>query len=69
MVGHPAEQAGVETTGVHALRATAANNALLRAADSAKVQQWRGHATRSTTRTYERRAMRSEAISTFRVTY
>ena len=37
------------------LRATAATNALSNEADIAKVQEWLGHANRSTTRLYDRR--------------
>jgi Phage integrase family len=42
----------------HALRATAATNALDRAADLGKVQKWLGHANVSTTRLYNRRRSR-----------
>lgn len=45
---------------VHAMRATAATNALLNQADIAKVQEWLGHANISTTRLYDRRNMRPE---------
>ena len=44
----------------HALRATAATNALSHEADIAKVQEWLGHANVSTTRLYDRRKMRPE---------
>src|SRR5205823_12790054 len=43
---------------VHALRATAATNALARNADIAKVQEWLGHANIATTRLYDRRQSR-----------
>ncbi len=42
----------------HALRATAATNALEHQVDIAKVQQFLGHANISTTRIYDRREMR-----------
>jgi site-specific recombinase XerD len=41
--------------GPHALRATAATNALDNGADIAKVQEWLGHANIATTRVYDRR--------------
>lgn len=52
LVGHHAKRAGIEVAslGVHGLRATAATNALEHEADTAKVQQWLGHANISTTR-------------------
>jgi integrase/recombinase XerD len=46
--------------GPHALRATAATNALDHDADIAKVQEWLGHANISTTRIYDRRKQRPE---------
>ncbi|BAN36922.1 site-specific recombinase XerD (plasmid) [Sulfuricella denitrificans skB26] len=55
--------------GPHALRATAATNALEHEADIAKVQEWLGHANISTTRIYDRRKMRPEDSPTFRVAY
>jgi len=55
--------------GVHALRATAATNALEHEADIAKVQQWLGHANISTIRLYDRRKSRPEDSPTFRVQY
>lgn len=42
--------------GPHALRATAATNALDHEADIAKVQEWLGHANIATTRIYDRQA-------------
>jgi integrase/recombinase XerD len=42
--------------GAHALRATAATNALDHQADIAKVQEWLGHANTSTTRIYDQPA-------------
>jgi len=59
----------VDGFGPHALRATAATNALDHDADIAKVQQWLGHANISTTRVYDRRQMRAEDSPTFKVTY
>jgi len=55
--------------GAHALRATAATNALDHEADIAKVQEWLGHANISTTRVYDRRKMKPEDSPTFRVSY
>lgn len=53
--------------GVHALRATAATNALEHEADIAKVQEWLGHANIATTRLYDRRKSRPEDSPTFEV--
>jgi site-specific recombinase XerD len=55
--------------GAHALRATAATNALDHQADIAKVQEWLGHANISTTRIYDRRRTRPEDSPTFKVAY
>jgi integrase/recombinase XerD len=55
--------------GAHALRATAATNALEHEADIAKVQEWLGHANISTTRLYDRRRSRPEDSPTFKVSY
>jgi site-specific recombinase XerD len=55
--------------GAHALRATAATNALDHAADIAKVQEWLGHANIATTRIYDHRRTRSEDSPTFKVAY
>ena len=55
--------------GPHALRATAATNALDHEADIAKVQEWLGHANITTTRIYDRRKMRPEDSPTFKVMY
>jgi site-specific recombinase XerD len=70
VVGY-ATQVGIniEGLGVHGLRATAATNALDHEADIAKVQQWLGHANISTTRLYDRRAMRAEDSPTYKVKY
>lgn len=53
----------------HALRSTAATNALDHGADIAKVQVWLGHANLATTRLYDRRSDRPEESPTFRVAY
>jgi len=55
--------------GAHALRATAATNALDHEADIAKVQEWLGHANIATTRLYDRRKSRPEDSPTFKVNY
>ena len=55
--------------GAHALRATAATNALEHDADIAKVQKWLGHANIATTRLYDRRKSRPEDSPTFKVSY
>jgi integrase/recombinase XerD len=55
--------------GPHALRSTAATNALEHEADIARVQEWLGHANIATTRIYDRRHMRPEDSPTFRVKY
>jgi integrase/recombinase XerD len=54
---------------VHAMRATAATNALSHDADISKVQEWLGHANVSTTRLYDRRKTRPEDSPTFKVMY
>jgi integrase/recombinase XerD len=65
-----AKAAGIDAKsfGPHALRATAATNALNRGADLGKVQEWLGHANVSTTRLYDRRRCRPDS-PTFRVAY
>jgi integrase/recombinase XerD len=55
--------------GAHALRATAATNALDHHADIAKVQEWLGHANIATTRIYDHRKTRPEDSPTFKVAY
>jgi len=55
--------------GAHALRATAATNALDNKADIAKVQEWLGHANIATTRIYDHRKTRPEDSPTFKVAY
>lgn len=57
------------TIGAHALRATAATNALDHQADIAKVQEWLGHANIATTRIYDHRKTRPEDSPTFKVNY
>jgi integrase/recombinase XerD len=55
--------------GAHALRATAATNALDHQADIAKVQEWLGHVNIATTRIYDHRQTRPEDSPTFKVSY
>jgi site-specific recombinase XerD len=55
--------------GAHALRATAATNALDHDADIAKVQEWLGHSNIATTRIYDHRKTRPEDSPTFKITY
>jgi len=55
--------------GAHALRATAATNALDHQADIAKVQEWLGHSNIATTRLYDHRKTRPEDSPTFKVAY
>ena len=71
VVCHYATAAGISVRGFgpHALRATAATNALDHEADIAKVQEWLGHANIATTRLYDRRRMRPEDSPTFKVAY
>ena len=57
------------TVCVHGLRATAATNALDHDADIAKVQEWLGHSSISTTRLYDRRRTKPEDSPTFKVSY
>ena len=65
------KQVGItgENMGPHALRATAATSALEHNADIAKVQEWLGHASISTTRVYDRRGSKPEDSPTFKVHY
>lgn len=62
---------GLDPSGitVHGLRATSATNALENEADIAKVQEWLGHSSISTTRLYDRRRTRPEDSPTFKVQY
>jgi integrase/recombinase XerD len=53
----------------HALRATAATDALDHQADIAKVQEWLGHANIARTRIYDQRETRPEDSPTFKVAY
>ncbi len=71
MVKSYALRAGVHVDGLclHALRATAATNALEHSADIAFVQGWLGHANISTTRLYDRRRSKPEDSPTFKVSY
>jgi len=66
-----AKEIGLEgaRVGPHALRATAATNALDHEADIAKVQEWLGHANIATTKIYDRRRTRPEDSPTFKVAY
>ncbi|UYV12378.1 MAG: tyrosine-type recombinase/integrase [Phycisphaera sp.] len=63
--------AGITMDGLclHALRATAATNALEHQADIAYVQMWLGHSSIATTRLYDRRRSRPEDSPTFKVRY
>jgi site-specific recombinase XerD len=71
VVKHYLQKIGVtgERMGPHALRATAATNALDHEADIAKVQEWLGHANIATTKIYDRRRTRPEDSPTFKVSY
>jgi site-specific recombinase XerD len=64
-------KAGITMDGLclHALRATAATNALEHQADIAYVQMWLGHTSIATTRLYDRRRSRPEDSPTFKVNY
>lgn len=55
--------------GAHALRATAATNALENGASIEEVQAWLGHANITTTRLYDKRRLRPEESPTFKVRY
>jgi integrase/recombinase XerD len=55
--------------GAHALRATAATNALDNQSDIAKAQEWLGHANIATTRIHDHRKTRPEDSPTFKVDY
>jgi integrase/recombinase XerD len=71
IVKHYAIPAGILPGNVrpHALRATAATNALEHGADIAKVRDWLGHRSISTTQLYDKRATRPEDSPTFKVEY
>ena len=66
-----AAEAGIEVEGLclHALRATAATNALENGADLAAVQEWLGHASIETTRLYDHRHVTPRESPTFSVRY
>jgi integrase/recombinase XerD len=63
--------AGIRPSAIrpHCLRATAATNALEHGADIAKVRDWLGHRTISTTQLYDKRSTRPEDSPTFKVEY
>ncbi|MGE4071150.1 MAG: tyrosine-type recombinase/integrase [Lysobacterales bacterium] len=67
--GRPLGFTDLPLFGPHAMRATAATNALEHGADIAKVQEWLGHANIQTTRIYDRRHTRPEDSPTFKVSY
>lgn len=71
MVKSYAAAANVQVEGLclHALRATAATNALDHDSDIAEVQKWLGHANISTTRLYDKRGSKPEDSPTFKVSY
>jgi integrase/recombinase XerD len=64
-------QVGIQgdNMGPHALRATAATNALENKADISHVQEWLGHANISTTQVYDRRHLKAGESPTFHVSY
>lgn len=68
LMGRYGPELGIEP-GPHALRATAATNALENGADFGKVQDWLGHANPATTKLYDKRKERPEESPTFRVAY
>ena len=72
LVRQYAQQAHItlsERLAPHALRATAATNALEHEADITKVQHFLGHANISTTRIYDRRDMRPADSPVWRIKY
>ncbi|MBL9170392.1 MAG: tyrosine-type recombinase/integrase, partial [Verrucomicrobiales bacterium] len=71
VVARYAKELGIlaEGVGPHSLRATAATNALEHGSDIARVQEWLGHSSISTTRLYDKRHMRAEDSPTFKVEY
>ena len=71
IVARYCREAAIAASGIgpHALRATAATNALDHGADIARVQAWLGHADISTTKMYDRRGERPEESPTFRVEF
>ena len=68
---HYMKKSGIYFEGVcpHSLRATAATNALENDSDIARVQQWLGHASISTTRLYDKRESKPEDSPTLKVSY
>lgn len=71
IVKHYAIAAGIPPATIrpHCLRATAATNALEHGADIAKVRDWLGHRTVSTTQLYDKRNTRPEDSPTFRIRF
>jgi integrase/recombinase XerD len=71
IVKHYAKLARIPAPSIrpHVLRTTAATNALDHNADIAKVQEWLGHRSISTTRLYDKRRNRPEDSPTFKVEY
>jgi integrase/recombinase XerD len=71
IVKHYALAAGIPPATIrpHCLRATAATNALEHGADIAKVRDWLGHRTVSTTQLYDKRNARPEDSPTFRIRF
>ena len=73
MVRKYATQAGlvseISNIGAHAMRATAATNALEHAADIAKVQEMLGHSNISTTKLYDRRSSNPEDSAVFKIEF
>ena len=55
--------------GAHAMRATAATNALEHAADITKVQELLGHSNISTTKLYDRRSSKPEESAVFKIEF
>ena len=62
-------QISVDGLCLHALRATAATNALENKADLKFVQSWLGHANVSTTMLYDKRGSKPEDSPTYKVNY
>ena len=73
MVRRYASQVGllseIINIGPHAMRATAATNALEHAADIAKVQEMLGHSNISTTKLYDRRSSNPEESPVFKIEF
>lgn len=73
MVKRYAAQTGlleqVMNMGPHAMRATAATNALEHSADIAKVQEMLGHSNISTTKLYDRRSPNPEESPVFKIEF